>query len=175
MYLGDGCISALAKGSYRLRITLDARYPGLICECAAAMRAVAPLWRKSPGQAGRASRRGELLLEGLARSCFHNTGQDASIFARSSLSDWQQDIVDRHPKLFLSGLIHSDGCRCINKSMGHEYVRYFFDQVSDDIREIFCRTCDQLGIAYRQPKWRTISIARRADVAFLDEFIGPKY
>ena len=91
------------------------------------------------------------------------------------LSDWQQDIVDVHPKLFLRGLIHSDGCRCINKSMGHEYVRYFFDQVSDDIREIFCRTCDQLGIAYRQPKWRTISIARRADVAFLDEFIGPKY
>jgi hypothetical protein len=37
------------------------------------------------------------------------------------------------------------------------------------------RTCDQLGIGWREPKERVISIARRADVEFLDEFIGPKY
>ncbi len=59
--------------------------------------------------------------------------------------------------------------------MGHQYVRYFFDNVSEDIRQIFTHTCDQLGIGWRQPRWRTISIARRDDVAFLDEFIGPKY
>ena len=58
--------------------------------------------------------------------------------------------------------------------MGHEYVRYFFTQVSDDIRTIFTDACDQLGIGWRQPKWNTISIARRADVELLDEFIGPK-
>jgi len=46
--------------------------------------------------------------------------------------------------------------------------------VSEDIRAIFCNTCDQLGIGWRQPKWKTISIARADSVAFMDSFIGPK-
>ena len=83
-------------------------------------------------------------------------------------------MVEQHPRAFLRGLIHSDGCRCTNKSMGREYVRYFFDNASDDIRAIFGRACDQLGIGWREPGPRTISIARHADVALLDEFIGPK-
>jgi hypothetical protein len=90
------------------------------------------------------------------------------------LRAWQQNIVEEHPKALLRGLIHSDGCRCANRSNGRIYPRYFFDQVSDDIRSIFCRTCDQLGIAWRQPKWKTISIARAGSVALMDSFIGPK-
>jgi hypothetical protein len=39
---------------------------------------------------------------------------------------------------------------------------------------IFCRACDQLGVAWRQPKERTISIARAQSVALLDTFVGPK-
>ena len=58
---------------------------------------------------------------------------------------------------------------------GHEYVRYFFSNASRDIRELFGRSCDQSGIGWREPKERVISIARHKDVAFLDEFIGPKY
>jgi hypothetical protein len=58
--------------------------------------------------------------------------------------------------------------------MGREYLRYFFTQVSDDIRRIFTNTCDQLKIQWRQSNWKTISIARRESVALLDEFIGPK-
>jgi hypothetical protein len=46
--------------------------------------------------------------------------------------------------------------------------------VSDDIRKIFCDTCDQLEIAWRQSNWKTISIARAPSVALLDEFVGPK-
>jgi hypothetical protein len=90
------------------------------------------------------------------------------------LVEWQQEIVDEHPKELIRGLIHSDGCRVINKSMGHEYVRYFFDNASDDIRGIFGDACDQLGIGWREPGPRTISIARAPDVALLDEFVGPK-
>lgn len=90
------------------------------------------------------------------------------------LVDWQQEIVNREPRALIRGLIHSDGCRCLNKSMGHVYPRYFFDNVSADILGIFCEACDQLGIAWRHPKERTISIARRESVALLDTFVGPK-
>ena len=58
--------------------------------------------------------------------------------------------------------------------MGYRYLRYMFDNASADIRKIFCDACDQLGIPWRQPKERTISIARREGVEMLDSFIGPK-
>ncbi|MGH2774884.1 MAG: hypothetical protein ACRDJT_05570, partial [Actinomycetota bacterium] len=57
---------------------------------------------------------------------------------------------------------------------GKSYPRYQFLNHSDDIRHIFCDTCDQLGIHWTHPYWKTISIARREDVEFMDEFIGPK-
>jgi hypothetical protein len=175
LYLGDGCISNTAKGSYRLRITLDLRYPGIIAACAAAMKAVMPLnavlVQKKFG------------CKAMEVSCYskawpqffpqHGPGRKHQRVIK--LVEWQEAIVEDHPKPFLRGLIHSDGCRVINKSMGHEYIRYFFTQVSGDIREIFCRTCDQLNLGWRQPNWKTISIARREGVEFLDEFIGPKY
>ena len=41
MYLGDGCISDHPRGMGRLRITLDAVYPGIAAECAKA-EALAP-------------------------------------------------------------------------------------------------------------------------------------
>jgi len=150
------------------------RYPMIVEECADAMNAVMPgnVVRVDPV-------RDENAME---VSCFskawphlfpqHGPGRKHS--RKIDLADWQRDIVDAHPEAFLRGLIHSDGCRCINKSMGHEYVRYFFDQVSNDIRQIFCRTCNRLGIQYKQSRWKTISIARRKDTEFLDSFIGPK-
>jgi hypothetical protein len=42
-----------------------------------------------------------------------------------------------HSKAFLRGLIHSDGCRVLNRVNGKDYPRYFFSQVSDDIRRLF--------------------------------------
>jgi hypothetical protein len=90
------------------------------------------------------------------------------------LADWQRRIVSRQPKQLIRGLIHSDGCRVLNRSMGRVYVRYMFVNASGDIRDIFCRACDQLGIEWRQPKERTLSIARRDSIALLDTFVGPK-
>jgi hypothetical protein len=76
------------------------------------------------------------------------------------------------------GLIHSDGCRAINRIRGrrgtYEYPRYEFSNRSQDIRRIFCDTCDALGVDWRIMKRDVISIARRASVAKLDAFIGPK-
>jgi hypothetical protein len=42
LYLGDGTISRSRRGVYRLRITMDSRYPQIIEECAGAIAAVMP-------------------------------------------------------------------------------------------------------------------------------------
>jgi hypothetical protein len=85
--------------------------------------------------------------------------------------------VDEEPELFLRGLIQSDGCRNINnRGRGSTWtgVRYLFSNRSHDIRRMFCDACDRIGVHWTQPDSYTISVARRADTARLDEFIGPK-
>ena len=56
-----------------------------------------------------------------------------------TLEPWQQEIVDRHPGEFVRGLIHSDGCRTINRFRTtlpsgrvaeYAYARYFFSNLS---------------------------------------------
>jgi hypothetical protein len=90
------------------------------------------------------------------------------------LADWQQEMVDRFPAPFLRGLIHSDGCRVLNWVNGKPYPRYHFTNESSDIRALFGRACDRLGIEWRQNNRKNLSVARRESVARLDEFVGPK-
>lgn len=103
------------------------------------------------------------------------------------LEPWQRDIVDACPWDFVRGLIHSDGCRITNwttrlvggERKRYEYPRYFFTNVSDDIRQLFTDTLDRLGVAWthctRHGNPYNISVARRASVALLDAHVGPKY
>jgi hypothetical protein len=95
-----------------------------------------------------------------------------------ALVDWQQRIVDAHPEQLVRGLIHSDGSRYINRirhpHKTYEYLRYEFSNRSEDIKRIFCRACDALGVEWRVMNRDAISVARRASVAKLDAFIGPK-
>ena len=172
-YLGDGWISRQKRDVYRLRIKTDSRYPGLIAECAEAMAAVMPknkvLIQKMPYNAveiGCSSKMWPLL--------FPQHGPGRKHERKIELVQWQQEIVDCFPREFLRGLIHSDGCRVLNRVNGKDYPRYFFTQVSDDIRGLFCETCRRLGIHYTQNNWKTISIARSGSVSRLDEFVGPK-
>ena len=90
------------------------------------------------------------------------------------LEDWQSEIVAQHPDRLLRGLIHSDGYRGLNVVRRKGYPRYQFTNHSLDIRGIFCRACDVYGVAWRRMNWRTVSVARAADVARLDEVVGPK-
>jgi hypothetical protein len=46
--------------------------------------------------------------------------------------------------------------------------------MSADIRELFCRTCEALGIRWTQSNHRNISVSHRRSVAVLDAFVGPK-
>ena len=178
LYLGDGYIVHHRRGVYRLTVTLDARYPGIVAECGTAIEAVMP-----QGRVGLQFRHGGTCAWVTNTSkqwpCLipqHGPGHKYE--RRIALAPWQQELVMRHPELLLRGLIHSDGCRVINKirhpQKTYEYPRYQFSNRSDDIKRIFCDTCDLLGVDWRVMSRWDISVARRASVARLDEFIGPK-
>ncbi len=172
-YLGDGCISRAQRDVYRLRITTDTRYPDIIEECAAAMQAVVPDNRVSVQQLPY-----NAVVVGCYSKCwpllFPQHGPGRKHERKIEPAPWQAEIVERHSRELLRGLIHSDGCRVLNRVNGKDYPRYFFTQVSEDIKRLFCETCDRLGVAYRHSNWKTVSIARAPSVALLDSFIGPK-
>jgi hypothetical protein len=172
-YLGDGNISLHRRGVYRLRIKTDARYPGIIAECAAAMAAVMPrnrvLIQQMPTCAVEISSYSKVWP-----TLFPQHGPGPKHRRKIELAPWQARIVERFPRQFLRGLVHSDGCRVLNRVNGKDYPRYLFDQLSDDIRALFCKTCDRLGVEYTLSRWKTVSIARAASVALVDSFVGTK-
>jgi hypothetical protein len=172
-YLGDGCISRGPRDVYRLRITTDSRYPRIISECAAAMHTVMPRNRvqiqQMPCRAVEISSYSKHWPLAFPQ---HAPGKKHQ--RRIELVAWQADIVGRRPREFLRGLVHSDGCRVLNHVNGKDYPRYFFTQVSTDIRLLFCSMCDRVGVAYTHSNWKTVSIAQAPSVAILDSFVGPK-
>jgi hypothetical protein len=180
LYLGDGSIATHPRGVYRLRISLDVRYPKIVRECEAAIRAVVP--RNRVSRQLRPCNCYEVNAYSKSWPCLfpqHGPGvkHTRSIF----LSDWQQELAKRSPEQLLKGLIHSDGCRFTNTGRsGWTHPRYVFSNVSTDITSIFCSACDRLGLRWTAafPKSETAAVAiyvsRKADVARLDEFVGPK-
>jgi hypothetical protein len=182
IYLGDGCLSAHPRGVFRLRIVLDAAYPRIIDEVAAAIDEVRPA-----NPAARFVRYHENAAGERYPSCvevysysrswpclFPQHGPGRKHERVIALAGWQQALVTAHPKLLLRGLIHSDGCRSINKDSGTwRQPRYSFSNVSDDIRNIFIAACDQLGL-HTTTAPRTVYVSRKADVALMDAFVGPK-
>jgi len=178
LYLGDGNITRNRRGVYRLRVTLDLAYPLIIAACREAMTEVMPA-NPASVQLRRDGRCVEVNSYSKHWPCFfpqHGPGRKHTRLI--ALTDWQRDLCDRSPELLLRGLIHSDGCRAINRVRGagkqYAYPRYEFTNHSADIRRIFCDYLDALDIAWRPMGWRNISIARRDAVAKLDAFIGPK-
>jgi hypothetical protein len=105
------------------------------------------------------------------------TGSEAS--AQDRARALAEAIVDREPEPFIRGLLHSDGCRVMNRvavdGKDYAYPRYFFSQVSKDIQALFCRSLARLEIDYTiASRGKTVSVARAAGVARLDYFVGPK-
>ncbi|MET9799900.1 transcriptional regulator [Streptomyces sp. NPDC006368] len=185
LYLGDGCISEHRRGVHYLRIMCADAWPGLIDACEAALRSVRP-----DNSAYRVRRQGCVAVTGSSKHwpcLFPQHGPGRKHERRIVLEPWQQEIVDAHPWEFVRGLIHSDGCRTTNwttrvvrgERKRYEYPRYFFTNVSDDIRRLYTNTLDQLGVEWtyctRNGNPYNISVARRASVALMDAHVGPKY
>lgn len=185
LYLGDGCINLHRRGVYFMRIALDNAWPGVIDECEAAMRSVRPA-----NSVCRVKKQGCVAVTGSSKHwpcLFPQHGPGKKHERLIALEPWQQAIVDAHPWEFVRGLIHSDGCRITNwttRMVGgerkrYEYPRYFFTNVSDDIRRLFTDTLEKLGIEWthctRNGNPYNISVAKKAHVALLDIHVGPKY
>jgi hypothetical protein len=172
LYLGDGCISSYPRGVYRLRIKLDAKYPGIIAECAAAMkivcgdRSVGLVRAKGWAEVGACWKHWPCV--------FPQHGPGKKHLRAIRLTEWQSRIALAEPGVLLRGFIHSDGCRSNNTVNGKAYPRYEFSNRSTDILRIFCNACDAFGVRWTQPTTIHISIARAPDVAKLDTVVGPK-
>jgi hypothetical protein len=178
LYLGDGTISRHPREVFRLRIFLDRAYPLIVAECSAAMSLVVPTSR-----VGVYSHRHEQVEEVNSFSkhwphLFPQHGPGLKHRRPIVLEPWQRRIVERYPGRLLRGLIHSDGCRVVNRirhpKKTYVYPRYFFSNRSDDIRGIFCDACDRLGIEWRPDGPWNVSVARRGAIAELDRHVGPK-
>jgi hypothetical protein len=176
-YLGDGHIVATQRGVFRLRVSCDLMHINIAWWIALAIEDVRG--RRAALYPRVHSRVIDVSSYWKHWPClFPQHGPGRKHTRRIALAPWQQRIVDAHPDQLVRGLIHSDGWRGINRvrhgDMAYEYVRYQFTNASADVRRIFCAACDALEVEWRRMKDRDISIARRASVAKLDAFIGPK-
>jgi hypothetical protein len=181
LYLGDGCISVAgdpAKGVWKLRIMCADAWPGLIEECAHAMRAIRPDNKVMMVQCQGCT---EVLSCSKRWPClFPQVGAGEKHRRKIELAEWQQVIVGRYPGRFARGLFHSDGYRGLNRvrqelvsgERWYEYPRYLFVNESKDILALCGETLDRLGVEWRFSKPNTISVAKRDAVARLDEFVG---
>lgn len=177
-HLGDGSIAHTHRGVYRLFIACCAAYPDIIEECRRAIQAVLP-----ENRIGQRSKPGAVDISCYSKHwpcLFPQHGPGRKHHRRIELEPWQAQLaLDLHPDRFLRGLVHSDGCRCINRVTGkngsrYAYVRYMFSNRSADIRQLFVAACERLGVEVRQMNRFALSVVRRDSVARFEEFIGPK-
>ncbi len=170
-YLGDGHIVVCPRRVYKLRIFSDAKYQEIIREISDAMFAVLP------NKVGAVFKHGcmEIYSHSKHWCClFPQHGPGRKHDRQIALEDWQRAIVLQHPREFVRGLIHSDGCRSLNPVNGCEYPRYLFSNRSDDIKALFRWGCSLVGVSPNRMNAMALSVARRREVAILDSFIGPK-
>lgn len=137
LYLGDGHVARTTKGCFRLCISCCDPWPGLIDAAATAMATVLPL-----SKVARRSRTGctEVNSQSQHWPClFPQHGPGRKHTREIALASWQQEIVEEYAEDFVRGLIHSDGCRAINRvrrplndgERWYEYPRYFFTNASE--------------------------------------------
>ena len=183
VYLGDGWITVKSKRAASLVFTLDAAYPGIVEAVILALDAVFPGVPATRHGRMRGSVTAVQLSDPALAHAFPQHGRGRKHLRTIELTPWQRKVTHAQPQHLLRGLIHSDGCRCVNRfettlpsgrRVRYEYPRYFFSNLSEDIRDIFCEHCDMLGVRWTQSSARNISVANRASVAALDQFVGPK-
>ena len=182
-YLGDGHVTLKPPNSWTLRVACDQRYPLVIAEIRAAMETTFPgrLSTQISSSTGASDVIG-ICHPGVG-SAFPQHGPGRKHSRTIVLAEWQCKITRQYPEALIRGLIHSDGCRVENRFRTslpsgrvaqYSYVRYFFSNLSADIRAIFIDHCEVLGIRVTQSNHRNLSISHRKSVALMDKIVGPK-
>jgi Homeodomain-like domain-containing protein len=177
-YLGDGHVATVNRTT-ALRIYCCDAYPQIMDEVATAMRTVANV------SVNRRQLAGCTQIQSATnhwRCLLPQHGPGMKHLRLIALQDWQREVIATDPRPLIRGLIQSDGCRAMNTvhrslpsgTRTYSYPRYFFSNMSADIQAIFTAALDQLGIAWRQNRFNSISVARGEAVAALDAFVGPK-
>jgi hypothetical protein len=183
MYLGDGCVSLKPRGGAQLQLACDADYPGVIEDCRAVIVLttlgghvtsyrvpeqrcvrVACAWKRWP----------EVFPQhGPGRK--HERPDRARAVAARDRRCASVGVPARAPAL--------RRCRTINRFktrlpsgrvVEYAYPRWFFSNLSADIRALFCAYCDRVGVRWTRSNQRNISISHRRSVALLDTHVGPK-
>jgi hypothetical protein len=180
MYLGDGYIVRNQR-VYYLRVTLDSVYPNIIHLCAESLKILLP-----ENKVNILKRKNQNCVEVICvykfwPEIFPQDGDGRKHERDIILEDWQQEIVDTYPLEFFRGLYHSDGTRFSNVVNGKDYPRYGFTNHSDDIRNLYCDTCNLLGLHWTIKRRGSLGnritdvyISKRKDVEYLDTVIGSK-
>jgi hypothetical protein len=112
-YLGDGTVRA--RKGMSLDIVNDRRYPGISSEILEAMA------RTFPGRSTRVhpSSTGESDILCISHpaivQAFPQHGLGRKHLRSIVLVDWQLALTHAHPRSLIRGLIHSDGCRVVNR------------------------------------------------------------
>ena len=176
-YLGDGHLVTSTHVPV-LRIYACADYPKITTEIIAAITAVRGT---TPGNHATASSERLRRIQSYWKHwpcLFPQHGPGMKHTRPIVLAAWQQRIVDQQPWPLIRGLIHSDGCRAINRvvvrGVRYEYPRYFFSNRSRDILAIMGDALDRVGVAWRYNRPISISVAKRDAVALMDAQVGPK-
>ena len=176
VYLGDGHIAKSGR-AFELRLYLDAAYPGVVVETCEAILAVEGKWARINRRVG--------VSMFVVHSCsvnwpvlFPQHGPGKKHHRPILLARWQEEVVAAQPRAFLRGLIHSDGSRYVARQRSaagkdYFYARYNFSNRSEDIRILYRKTLDAIGVRSSSTGW-AVDVNRRKDVAALDGFIGPK-
>ena len=181
LYLGDGHITRGPRDVYVLAIACSDDWPGLMAAARQAMSAVMPT-----SSVSFARQTGCTMVKSYSKhwTClFLQHGPGRKHQRKIQLEQWQDAIVREFPGEFARGLFHSDGWRGVNPvrrrladgDRWYEYPRYLFTNESADILQLCGETLDRLGVSWRFSRRNSISVARREAVAWLDEFVGPKY
>jgi hypothetical protein len=145
-YLGDGVVTLYPPNAWCLRIYNDRRYKSISREILAAMWTTFPgglvrMHGASTGEADVLSVRHPAIPR-----AFPQHGPGRKHLRTIELTDWQLELTHAHPGALIRGLIHSDDCRAINqfrtklpsgRVAEYSYVRYFFSNLSEDVRRIF--------------------------------------
>jgi Homeodomain-like domain len=172
LYLGDGHIAKLPR-TQRLRISLDAKYPGIVDDAEALLRRCFPENRVCRVLADRGATVVLSVYNGHLACLFPQHGPGKKHLRPIVLEPWQSVHVEAEPWAFLRGCIRSDGSVFVNRTGRYEYLSYHFGNLSPGIRDLFARTCEQVGVVCRT-SGRHVRINRRDSVALMLEHVGRK-